>query len=157
MRLDVEGLDVAEEGIYRLGVGAKPGVRELVGRSTERAARGMADRAPTWRGDLKRSIHTSYTARGDVVTGEAATDASYAAATEVGTGPQGPTGGRYFPPGPALEEWAIDHGFESGWQLAHIIYLKGTRPAYFTRATVESMVGRQIEPEIDRFWDQISG
>lgn len=88
-----------------------------------------------------------------------------ARAMEYGTGRQGDPEvshtSRHWPPGPALDVWASRHGFESGFQVARAIGVRGgLAPRKFLRGGLEAArniieqarerLGREIREQWER-------
>lgn len=93
------------------------------------------------------------------------TEVFYAPYVEYGTGTmsdgEGGTGRAHYPPGEALQTWAVRHGFKSGYAVAAIIGRRGgLRPKPFMRPALEATRARlgdfirrceqEIEQEFDR-------
>jgi hypothetical protein len=125
---------------------------------------GMArENAPADRGQLEQSIATKISANPVPLWSKVGTNAKDARPQEYGTGllSEAPDslGKRHLPPPDALETWARRHGFESGYQVAMIIYKRGgLRPTRFLRDAfdegdryVERYL-REAGREIERLW-----
>jgi hypothetical protein len=95
----------------------EPG-RNFLNRWALAVERGGKDKAPKWRGHLRRSI--THEIEGSAIPRYArvGTNVAYAEAMEFGTGllSESPNSKhtRHYPPPAALDAWAIAHGFHAG-------------------------------------------
>jgi hypothetical protein len=121
------------------------------------------ENAPADRGQLKQSLTYRVSNEPIPLSSQVGTNKTYAKAQEYGTGllSEAPDslGKRHFPPPDALETWARRHGFESGYQVAMIIYKRGgLRPTRFLRnafndgARYVERYLREAGREIERLW-----
>lgn len=151
MEFEIEGLDKTIDVLYAMTVGIQPLAEKMVGDLADKAAVGMRSRVPTWRNELKNSI-TAKTARsGTTVIGEAKTGVPWAAPIEVGTGPQGPRGQRYFPPVENVRAWAEAKGLDAR-DVAYNIYIKGTKPHYFAAETAKELIQNDVVKAVGEFF-----
>ena len=119
--------------------------------------RDVKEGAPVDTGRGRASITPEVTTEGTSIYGVVGTNVDYMAAHETGTGR---TVGRpiHWPPGGALQRWAERHGFQSGYQVARIIGLRGGLKAlnYFQKAfdknepQVRSMISEAIVRIVDK-------
>ena len=152
IRLDYSGLEEATDAIHKMNLGVGKNITKLVKKLTEDVVGEMRERVPTWKGDLKSSISAEYTKRGDTAYGTAQATSNHAGPIELGTGTHGPRGRRYFPNPANLEEWALDHGFRSGYHAAYMIYLNGgTKATEFAKQSFIKVARDNLGRAADQF------
>lgn len=137
-------------------------LRDFLLRSVICIEKRAKENAPVDTGRLRSSIGHRVDGATPPTWGSVGTNVHYAPYMEYGTGAlsDGPGGGgRHWPPGDALNTWALRHGFKSGGQVARIIGRRGgLRPRrYLRKALKESLsdirrfVGRLGE-DVGRRW-----
>lgn len=156
--LEVQGLEELQRALRRAPQMAQSELAISMERATYRLLTEAQRRTPVDTGRLRSSLTKAVYRGADVIEGTVGTRVFYALYIEYGTGiyGEGPgaKGRRYFPPPGALEVWARRHGFESGYEVARAIWLRGgTEPRRFLRGALEhaqSWIEREFSQAVER-------
>jgi hypothetical protein len=140
-------VNVEIKGLDKLLKSANPKIlaqpmTKFFNKSAERVRDQAKRKAPVDVGRLRSSLAIEVEKKPLPLWAKIGTNVAYAKPVEFGTGllSDAPDSKhrRYFPPPAALEKWALRHGFQSGYQVARIIWLRGgTKPKRFLRGGME--------------------
>lgn len=156
MQVQIIGLP---ELIKKLGpkLVARP-MHNFFERSTIAIENRAKQKAPTDTGRLKSSITHKVDDAEVPHWGQVGTNVKYAPYMEFGTGTQTDgtgKGARHWPPSGALDTWARRHGFQSGYQVARAIGLRGgLKPRRFLRDALKESLN-DIRGYLDKLGKEI--